>query len=528
VDDTVTDSPVDPDDVRDALERIAHSPGFQAAPQVREFLVYVVTETLAGRGGRLKERTVARSALGRPDTFDARLDPIVRVQAARVRAALSRYYDADGADDPVRIVLPKGTYAPEFVAVADLAPPVPAAISRGPGIVVLQPRGTSPETRIMGAALGDALVDALSEFAGVRVIGPVVLERDWREDLDESDLAGRFGGQYILDGSILAIDPIVRLSMTLHESASRRVLWSTTRDVTDIDAGSLGLLDDTAISVAATIADFGGVVHRQAYGAAEAAGRAEVLTAMLAYYAWVRDLEPVRIGPTWEKLAAARTLEPANPLLPAMMGLLDLAALQIGRQRDAAEVLPRCEELATTSLALDERTALGHLLMGGVALFRGQRDRAAWEAVRASELEPHHPATQYSCGLLLTGAGHWEQGIAHIRESVRLSTAHAGYLHTLLAMDGILAGEAEEALAHAQRVEMPGSAWPSLLRALAFALLDRDEPAASELAAALEIEPRIADDPAAWLSEEVYVPQDVRAEVADLIAAVLERRTSLP
>ena len=426
MDGTVTPSPVGQDVVRDALERIAHSPGFRGAPQVREFLVYVVTEALAGRGGRLKERTVARSALGRPDTFDARLDPIVRVQAARVRAALTRYYDDEGRDDPVRIVLPKGTYAPEFVALADLAPPAPEAVSRGPGIVVLQPRGTNPQTLIIGAALGAALVDALSGFPGVRVIGPVVLERDWREDVDEVDLASRFGGQYVLDGSILAIDPIVRLSMTLHESASRRVVWSTTRDVTDVDAGFLALLDDTAITVAATIADFGGVVHREAYAAADAAGRAEVLTAMLAYYAWVRDLEPARIAPTRDKLAVARTLEPANPLLPAMMGLLDLAALQNGLQRDTTEVLSRCEELAATSLALNDGTALGHILIGGVALFRGQQDRAAWEAVRAAELEPHHPTTQYSCGLLLTGAGHWEQGIAHIREAVRLSTAHAG------------------------------------------------------------------------------------------------------
>src|SRR5688572_260917 len=79
------------------LARVLASPEFAASQQLSRFLQFVVTESLAGRSDRLKERTVARSALGRDDTFDSRLDCVVRVVAGKLRRALDRYYALEGA-----------------------------------------------------------------------------------------------------------------------------------------------------------------------------------------------------------------------------------------------------------------------------------------------------------------------------------------------------------------------------------------------------------------------------------------------
>ena len=113
-DDTAGSTRVTPDEVMDALEEVLASSSFARNPRSRDFLAFVVTETLAGRGARLKERTVARRALNRPATFDARDDSGVRVQARRVRAALEHYYETEGRDDAVRISIPKGSYVPQF------------------------------------------------------------------------------------------------------------------------------------------------------------------------------------------------------------------------------------------------------------------------------------------------------------------------------------------------------------------------------------------------------------------------------
>ncbi|MGB9368951.1 MAG: hypothetical protein WCE79_23340 [Xanthobacteraceae bacterium] len=102
------------EEIRAALDRIAVSEAFRACPQLVAFLRYVVEATLRGGQDRIKGYTIAVEALGRGDDFNPQDDPIVRVEAMRLRRALQRYYADGGLDDSVRIVLPLGSYVPEF------------------------------------------------------------------------------------------------------------------------------------------------------------------------------------------------------------------------------------------------------------------------------------------------------------------------------------------------------------------------------------------------------------------------------
>jgi len=102
------------EECRDALARIADSPRFKSAPRLASFLRFVVEAALSGEADRLKAYTIAVGALGRADDFDPTTDPIVRVEAGRLRMALERYYANGGSADPVRIEVPRGRYAPEF------------------------------------------------------------------------------------------------------------------------------------------------------------------------------------------------------------------------------------------------------------------------------------------------------------------------------------------------------------------------------------------------------------------------------
>jgi TolB-like protein len=77
-------------------------------------LDYLVNETLAGRGDRLKGYNIALEVFERPETFDPTVYPLVRIEAARLREKLREYYDGDGKGDPIRIDLPKGAYAPQI------------------------------------------------------------------------------------------------------------------------------------------------------------------------------------------------------------------------------------------------------------------------------------------------------------------------------------------------------------------------------------------------------------------------------
>lgn len=122
---------VPPQDVKASLERILASSHFSSAPRLSAFLRLVVEMALEGREGEIKEYLIASEVYGRARTYDPRIDSIVRVEASRLRARLKAYDDGAGPEETLRIVIPKGSYAPRFEArVPEALPatPIQAAI----------------------------------------------------------------------------------------------------------------------------------------------------------------------------------------------------------------------------------------------------------------------------------------------------------------------------------------------------------------------------------------------------------------
>lgn len=101
-------------DIRAALARVLASDEFSSSPRLADFLRYIVETTLAGRSDEIKGYTIAVEALGRPPSFDPQSDPIVRVEATRLRRALERYYSTSAPAAGVEITVPKGSYVPSF------------------------------------------------------------------------------------------------------------------------------------------------------------------------------------------------------------------------------------------------------------------------------------------------------------------------------------------------------------------------------------------------------------------------------
>jgi Tol biopolymer transport system component len=100
--------------VRAQVDRILASKAFAGAERASSFLRFVVESKLTGRAKEIKEFVIAVEVLGRTSSFDSKSDPIVRVEAGRLRERLTSYYEEEGAKDVVWIGLPKGGYVPEF------------------------------------------------------------------------------------------------------------------------------------------------------------------------------------------------------------------------------------------------------------------------------------------------------------------------------------------------------------------------------------------------------------------------------
>lgn len=166
---SVTPSPPSPPGVGDpaavlaSLGRILASPHFSHAPRLSRFLRFVVEESLAGRGERIKEFTIAADVFDRGPDYDPSADAVVRVEASRLRQKLQAYYLAEGRDEPIVVDLPKGGYCP-MVRLRHAAPS--AGDLSGPAV----PMGAKTGARHHGPS---AWV-VLATLAGGILVGAVV------------------------------------------------------------------------------------------------------------------------------------------------------------------------------------------------------------------------------------------------------------------------------------------------------------------------------------------------------------------
>lgn len=184
------DAPDDGFNVRNAaleeLHRILASDGFAKSERMRRFLTYAVEHSLAQDLGQLKESVIGGAVFDRPASYDPKSDPIVRIEARRLREKLAAYYTREGKDDPIRINLPKGGYVTSFEPVRrSRKPPAPAIADKKIGIQAPKTQNTpppqpapeaSPATDPAAAvALPQRLVRTASPAFSIRLIGIIVV-----------------------------------------------------------------------------------------------------------------------------------------------------------------------------------------------------------------------------------------------------------------------------------------------------------------------------------------------------------------
>ena len=111
---------------RAELEWLLESGALGRSSNLIKVLRYVCEETAAGRGDQIKEYSIAVEALGRRDNFDPQTDTIVRVTFHTLRKRLQDIYETgEGMSHPVRIVIPAGRYAAQFVHLPDISHATP-------------------------------------------------------------------------------------------------------------------------------------------------------------------------------------------------------------------------------------------------------------------------------------------------------------------------------------------------------------------------------------------------------------------
>jgi TolB-like protein/Flp pilus assembly protein TadD len=222
--------------IRQQLDRILSSKTFSQVDRLKRFISFIVLEAVAGRGGELKEYVIGVEVFAKESSFDPRTDPIVRVQARRLRARLVRYYREEGQADELIIDLPKGGYSPVFRRREGGVPAKPSlnvALASRNTVAVLPFADHTAERSVQYFCDGirDEIIHALMSIRALRVLASPI---DEAAGAGTSDASGE--AALLIGGSVRAAGERLRITTQLIDGASGCYLWSDVADVSGSDA----------------------------------------------------------------------------------------------------------------------------------------------------------------------------------------------------------------------------------------------------------------------------------------------------
>jgi adenylate cyclase len=221
------------------LERILGSPLFAHAERQRRFLKFIVTETLAGRADQISGYTVGIRVYDRDRGFEPMLDPIVRVEAGRLRAKLREYYDGNGQSDPIRIGLDKGSYVATIrggglalVTGSNRTPTFVESMAEKPSLLVLPftSEDSFPRRDSFADGITEDLITDLSKLRNVFIVSRHVSYMSKRTQKAPRTIAWNLGVHYLLEGSVRYAGERIRVSTQLVDAVSGQALWAARYD----------------------------------------------------------------------------------------------------------------------------------------------------------------------------------------------------------------------------------------------------------------------------------------------------------
>ena len=476
------------------LERMLASPDFKATPQQVALLRYVVNQTLAGNSSQIKGYTVATEVFGRRSDFDQSIDPIVSIQASRLRQAMARYYETAGKHDSLHIDIPKGTYVPTFGEQLPSHLHIAAEQEAAAGVMTFWPSLlVRPLTNLNGhreddyLALGltAELAHALGHYREIRVLE--ALHRDQESAPSEMDL------DFIIDGHVHRDSESVKVAIRLSDAQKGIRIWSG-KYQGDLEAAKMiSFQEDVAAQVALRVAGDNAVITRHLADLfrSKAAPALTTYEAMLLYW----ESATLLTAPSVER--AIRALEHAVAHEPDCGQVWSMLAAQYANNYalelvDLPTDLEKAAEFAQRGVSLDPTNRRARMILAYVRFMENKLPEARCEAETAYHLCPNSLMVLDAIGWMTALAGEWERGVNWIKKAMQLNPYYRPWVRHALCFNWFRVGNYEKAYQESLHFMMPELFWDPLLKASACGHLGRIEEGQGCVRALLALKPDFA------------------------------------
>jgi len=473
-----------------ALKKVLGSQTFSDMPRLKRFLEYVVTETIAGRGDRLKGVVIA------PD--EAQSTTIVRVEAGRLRRRLNDYYRREGKNEALRITIPKGGYVVVFEEVA--GEPAKAGAQPGkaepgrnwfttrksvlalvllislaaittswnryiadteeqalvqvlrhgnskPLIAVLPFRNmvsNDPDASIAYGLTEDIITD-LGSLTTLEVISLTSVLPFKDLEINPLDISAKLGVHYVLSGSVRGVPPNLRVTAQLYDAVNGVQLWAERFDRKMTN--ELDLQDEIAHYVVNSLS-----VHVQGDEDQFFGQRHNTDTETWSLYKQAMNLanppsDPARLELSLQ--AFKQVIQHDPNFAGGFAGAAYVHAFKafFGHSQSNAFDVQKALEMAEMAQSLDPSFGLSYSARAFAFLVNRDFEQALTASAKAVELSPNDPYVMTYNGFILCASGDANEGIAYAETALRLDplNARTPYLN-ILGVINLQAGNYETAL----------------------------------------------------------------------------------
>lgn len=505
-------SETDQEAIREQLSRILRSKPFAQSQRRQRFLEYLIAETLAGRAERLKGYSLGVEIFGRPDSFDPALDPVVRVEAGRLREKLHEYYGTEGLSDPIRIDLPKGTYAPQIAFRREVIEKPPAsrhATLREKRAEVVKPLagaliliallvsftvwgwlkpashmpekasiavlpftniGSDPKWDRFADGVTEDIVTDLSHSKDLFVVARNSTAVYKGKPVDVRAVGRNLGVRYVLEGSIQPSGNQIRVTTQLIDARTGGHVWSNryirpARDLFEVQSDVTG-------KIAATLTGYEGAVAE----AERSLIRRKPPSDLNAYQSYLLGMEAKHGGPagsvTEKGLAEAeqlfkKAIDIDPQLARAYVGLAYIYEyrLEFGIG-SAAENLARQIETARNAVRLDPGDGETQLVLGHALAYQ-LADQALEQFAKAEALAPNNADVLILIAWYLPQLNQPERAVALVERALQLNPNYPSWYNQGLRYVYFFGGQYEKSRKYSELVTEPFAADLAYLAAAA-------------------------------------------------------------
>jgi adenylate cyclase len=407
---------------------------------------------LAGDLRRLKAYTLGVEVFDRGAGFDPGTDPIVRVDAGRLRSKLLAHYSGEGARDPVLVDVPKGGYAAQFVfRKADASRsgwPAPHDITESPRqrprIAVLPFANLSDdaEQEYFADGMTEDLLTDLSKLSGLFVVSRhsvfAYKGANWRIE----EIAGELGVRYVLEGSVRRSGDTLRITAQLVDAQRGDHLWAERYDrpLRDLFA----VQDDVTRHIVRALTVQLSPLEDARIGP-ESTASLEAHDCVQRGVALFWSYTPQALSAPQALFAQAVTLDPEYPAAHARLALAAINRHSAVFDRTGASLGQACEH-ARTAVLLDAMLPLAQAATCCVQQWAGQAEDSLEAGRRSVALDPNYADGHAILSLAPSANDQAHEALRHIEIGMRLNPRPTGYFHMVKGLALALLHRTDEAM----------------------------------------------------------------------------------